>query len=350
MKRIWQAALVAQVLVYCVIVAGSVVRVSKSGMGCPDWPRCFGQWIPPTSVEQLPEDYKETFTQKRIKKIERFTKLLASIGLKQEAEKIQNNKYVYIEREFNVANTWTEYVNRIFGFLSGLAVLYLSIVSLFMNWKIRILSIIALIILSFQAWLGSIVVASNLIPWLVTFHMIWSVLLLMILNWIMNQARDRDKPKVVRNTVQKKWLFVLFILYVVQLFYGIDVREVVDSMTEIEGYSISSLMNTSFAKLSALYIHRYISVGILLLSILFFMRYREEKELRTIRYELILYPLILFALGLILTYGQFPAFARVIHLFLALLVISRIHKLLCRTNNVANAVQSNSPSFFKSFE
>jgi len=148
----------------------------------------------------------------------------------------------------------------------------------------------------------------------------------MILNWIMNQTRDRGKPNVVLNNVQKKRMLVLFILYVVQLFYGIDVREEVDLMTEIKGYSISSLMSTSFSKLSALYIHRYISLGILLLSILFFMRYRKEIGLRIIRYELIIYPFLLFALGLFLTYGQFPAFARVIHLLAALLIIGNIHR------------------------
>jgi protoheme IX farnesyltransferase len=45
-KTIQRLALITAILVYFLIVAGNIVRITDSGLGCPDWPLCYGNVIP----------------------------------------------------------------------------------------------------------------------------------------------------------------------------------------------------------------------------------------------------------------------------------------------------------------
>src|SRR5690606_11457807 len=124
LKKLKKFNWIVLVLIFLVVIAGIFVRVTGSGMGCPDWPKCFGYWVPPTEASALPDDYKEAYVEGRVKKIEKFAKFLTGIGMGETATKIKNDPNLLSEQDFNAAKTWTEYGNRLCGFLAGNGMLF----------------------------------------------------------------------------------------------------------------------------------------------------------------------------------------------------------------------------------
>ena len=79
--------------------------------------------------------------------------------------------------------TWTEYVNRLLGALVGLALFLTFLSSIFKNpfeKNIFILTSTSVFLVLVQAWVGSIVVSTNLLPGIITFHVVLALLIICI--------------------------------------------------------------------------------------------------------------------------------------------------------------------------
>lgn len=225
------------------ILVGGLVRATGAGMGCPDWPKCFGQFIPPTHVAELPENYKTVFVEQRIEKNKKIVGYLNSLGFNELAETIENDPNVRKEEEFNAVKTWIEYVNRLVGAVIGILVLATFITSL-RYWKtdkvIPITSFTALILTLFQAWLGSIVVSTNLLPGTITIHMVFAMIIVTVLLYGAFRATRGMFIIEIEEGLRTKiyWSgIILLILTTVQMVLGTQVREAVDAVkltTDIE--------------------------------------------------------------------------------------------------------------------
>src|SRR4051812_21400999 len=127
--RFQKINLLSIIVLFILILAGGVVRSTGSGMGCPDWPKCFARFVPPTNVSELPADYKEKYVAGRVAKNQRFAKTLDVFGYSDLARRIREDRSILIPEEFNAAKTWVEHINRLVGVLSGFCVLLTVIYS-----------------------------------------------------------------------------------------------------------------------------------------------------------------------------------------------------------------------------
>ena len=302
------------ILIYLVVIAGSFVRITGSGMGCPDWPKCFGQWIPPTDQAELPANYKDIYSEKRGKKLEKFCDLLTSIGMEETAEKIKNDPTVLVEEDFNARKTWTEYINRLFGFLAGNGVLliFLWIIMKYRKRKLIILGGLNLIILAFQAWFGSIVVATNLVPWTITVHMLLALVIIGIQLYLIRLIAPSQQKNIEVNRTFFWLVFFIFIVTFGQMFLGTQVREEIDYLRKSgigrEGWADN--FGTIF------FIHRSFSWLVLILITYMFWIKRKVRVLRIIHWAFIVLVIELLS-GVLLAHFEMPGLVQTAHLLFA---------------------------------
>ncbi|MDO1447547.1 COX15/CtaA family protein [Rhodocytophaga aerolata] len=319
--------IVTIVAVYLLILVGGIVRSTGAGMGCPDWPQCFGSWVPPTDVAQLPANYQEIYKDRG-----------------------------YADVEFNVYKTWTEYINRLIGVLIGIFIfltLLLSVPYLKTDKTVFFLSLVSFILVGFQGWLGSVVVATNLAPWMVTVHMLVAIVLVFLL--IYTVARSFT-GKITLATIEgksriNKILYFLLASSVLQIVLGTQVREAID---EIAASLSGNGRDTWIEQLGlGFYIHRSLSSLILAahLYLLYLLKRNTIKNPVITKYTVALVSIVLLEIlaGMGMAYLGIPAFLQPIHLLLAVAAIGIQFVLLLFINYDVVFVKSAAKTFNQAY-
>jgi cytochrome c oxidase assembly protein subunit 15 len=201
--RLRAALTAAFVLGVFVVFAGATVRATGSGMGCPDWPLCYGCWIPPVSVSQLPADYAQKY----------------AVGGR--------------PAEFDAVKTWIEYVNRLSGAAVSAGVLVslvLTVPALRSRPSLGVLTALSAVVLALVAWLGAKVVDSYLAAHAVTAHLLTAYALLLLLlaqKEIVERAIRGPRPRA--RLALAAALAAVGVAFVGQWLLGIRTREEVEA-------------------------------------------------------------------------------------------------------------------------
>lgn len=214
MERLRRLLLVLSIATFVLISVGGLVRASGAGLGCPDWPLCFGQLLPPTSVEGVPDD----------------------------------PDHPEWKEQFNVVLAWTEYLNRLYGIICGIIAIWCTVAVLRSPAASRELKRtmgLAMFLFVAQGGLGGRVVQQHLDSFLVTAHFLAALVIacvLLRLNVLtfsraaVTRAADR-----VRTRVVGLWLIRLSMLLTLsQVFLGTRVRAAIDDVKDTKPDGASS--------------------------------------------------------------------------------------------------------------
>ena len=305
MRKIKNWTIATFILCFLVIIAGGVVRTTQSGMGCPDWPKCFGKWIPPTNASELPANFEKYLRKQDI------------------------------DHTFNAFHTWIEYINRLLGVLLGLFAI-IQVTLLFFKrkefakpYKLAIAFLTTVIL---TGLFGAIVVKLNLAHVSISVHLLFAILLVQIQVAVILSLQQKLFFIVVDKKVKYMlWLFLLFIFF--QSVLGTTVRMYVDDVSKMLQYQQreSWLANSPIAFL----IHRSFS-WVILLSVLFIAWYcRNIPDIKNKIFTLAAIIVLSMITGIVLFYANMPAVVQPIHLLLASLAITQTVAVLLQTKQSA---------------
>lgn len=305
------------ILVYLVILAGAVVRMTGSGMGCPDWPKCFGYMIPPTEYSQLEWKPNHDYAKGNVIIVDEALRV-AKNDFRTTNEFNDQNWAAYTKHDyatFNATHTWVEFINRLLGALAGLATLALFVASLW-KYKLRkiipVLAFLVILGMGFQAWLGKTVVDSNLLPHKITIHMAMALVILGLLFGLRTLCNKGEK--LIAHGWLKKGLIVAVLLSSIQIYMGTQVRQFID--LEMKFWNYENASQWLREPPTIFLFHRSFSIVVLLLNVgLYFL----SKKFHQTRFgNGILFFIALEILsGMALYYLDFPLGSQPLHLLLA---------------------------------
>ncbi len=202
MYQFYKASIITVILLYILVLVGGFVRITESGDDCPDWPKCYGSWIPPFSIDDIPEEFNPT--------------------------------------QDKVYGSWIEYFNRLVGVVLGISMLYTFLKSFYVFKKDKFLfygSFCSLLLIIIAGWFGGQIATSidgqNIIyQHSVSIHLYIAILTTISLVYTTNRGFIAMFPNLEDNTnyspSSKIILLLIFIINLMLVFSGSYIRTFLD--------------------------------------------------------------------------------------------------------------------------
>ena len=201
-KYFYKASIVTVILLYILVLIGGFVRITESGDDCPDWPKCYGSWVPPLSIEDIPENFNPT--------------------------------------QDKVYGSWIEYFNRLVGVILGISMLFTFYQSIYVFKNDKIIfygSLTSLLLIIVAGWFGG-QIAQNIdgtnvmYQHSVSIHLYIAILTIISLVYTTNRGFILLYPNCEKKTNYSNEsvyiFFAILILNLLLVFSGSFIRTFID--------------------------------------------------------------------------------------------------------------------------
>ena len=316
MTRFQKLATGALVSVLVLMFAGAIVRVTGAGMGCPDWPTCWGCLIPPTKVEQV--DFAKL-------PIERFQKKAERMGRDPQTITVES-----LRREFNPRHVWTEFLNRLSSLPVGFFSLATFIAAFWQREKRPLvfwMAFTSLVAVLVNAWMGARVVYSGLTPTVLTTHLVLAMSLLGSLAYC--AWRGTDQPwRIQMDAVplaKMRWLITILLLVVVaEGIMGTQVREMTDELAKTHLNTARSSWAHELEGSWVYLVHRSFSWAVLGVTIGAWVLTRRHRDGGVGRVERVVLGIVTaqMVLGVVMAQVHIYSWVQVLHVGLAAILLT----------------------------
>lgn len=223
MTRFQKLAAGALVSLLFLIFVGATVRVTGAGLGCPDWPRCWGGLVPPKSVDAI--DFSKL-------PIEKFKAAAKKRGMDPDKVTVES-----LRAEFNPRHAWTEYINRLSATPVSVFTLAMFVAAFWQRERRPLvfwMAFVTVLLLFANAIVGAMVVGTLLQPVMITVHLAMAMAMLVALVYCV--WRGTDQPWRIQLGAEKSPLKlavgILILATVAEGILGSQIREITDELAK----------------------------------------------------------------------------------------------------------------------